>query len=507
MKNKQIVNIINFIRAVEPREPIDLVGTVREQVRLMRKHGLRGTFLVQYDVLVEPAFVEILRSLDPAQFEIGVWYEIVQGQTEACGIPWRGRYPWDWHTHCGFSVGYTLAEREALLDVLYKTFRETFGYYPRVFGSWLFDSHTVRYLSDTYGVDALCNCKEQFGTDGYTLWGGYYGQGYYPSSDNVFLPAKGEADRIHAPLFRMLGSDPVYQYDYKQDITLPTPKIQSVLTLEPSGSAGADPRWVDWYMRENFNGECLSFGYTQAGQENSFGWDGMREGLLYQFALFEKLQNEGKILVEPLGDSGRRYKATYTDTPPSAIVAHTAFDDDERSSVWYSTKHYRVNLYGDHGAFRIRDIHVFGDVLDPYGQTVCRENHASYEALPVIDGMRYSGLGVLAGGFIVFEDGTQPCVDDPVFTDNGDGRATVNYGELTIKLYENGLDILAKRPFVLENRIGVDGGHLWKERAVDKTAIELSYLDVPYRIGVERGCALDAKHIRSDGCVLSLVFA
>lgn len=48
-------------------------------------------------------------------------------------------------------------------------------------------------------------------------------------------------------------------------------------------------------MKENFNDECLSFGYCQAGQENSFGWQKMKDGLIYQFALFDKLQKEGKI--------------------------------------------------------------------------------------------------------------------------------------------------------------------------------------------------------------------
>ena len=54
MSNRQIVNIINFIRAVEPRSPMDLMTPVKEQIRLMKEHSLRGTFLLQYDALVDP---------------------------------------------------------------------------------------------------------------------------------------------------------------------------------------------------------------------------------------------------------------------------------------------------------------------------------------------------------------------------------------------------------------------------------------------------------------------
>ena len=85
------------------------------------------------------------------------------------------------------------------------------------------------------------------------------------------------------------------------------------------GYGGGEPKWVDWYFRENFNGECLSFGYAQAGQENSFSWPRMKDGLTYQFEQLEKLQNEGKITVEPLGETGRWYQKTYSETPASAI--------------------------------------------------------------------------------------------------------------------------------------------------------------------------------------------
>ena len=68
----QIINIINFIRAVEPREPVDLLTPVKKQAELMQKHKLRGTFLLQYDALISPEYTDFLKSLDPAQFEFGV---------------------------------------------------------------------------------------------------------------------------------------------------------------------------------------------------------------------------------------------------------------------------------------------------------------------------------------------------------------------------------------------------------------------------------------------------
>ncbi len=256
---------------MEPRRPErDMLRAVHEQLKLMNEHSLKGTFQLQYDALIREEFTDIFTKLDKEQYEIGVWFEIVQPQVEAIGLDWTGRYPWDWHTHCGFSVGYTREQREKLVDVLYGKFKEIFGYYPRVFGSWLYDTHTLRYIEEKYGADAFCMCKEQYGTDGYTLWGGYYGQAYYPSKTNYFMPAKNRENQINIPIFRMLGSDPVYQYDAGLNIDREKINGQSVVSLEPVyAGSGANRQWFDWYMRENFNGECLSFGYAQAGQENA----------------------------------------------------------------------------------------------------------------------------------------------------------------------------------------------------------------------------------------------
>ena len=126
MEKRQIVNIINFIRGCEPRDPVDLVRPVKEQIQLMKEHGLRGTFLLQYDALLDPVYQNMLKELDPRQFEIGVWFEVVQPLVEKIGLPWRGRYPWDWHVHCGFSMGYTPEQRQRLVDELYDKFREIF---------------------------------------------------------------------------------------------------------------------------------------------------------------------------------------------------------------------------------------------------------------------------------------------------------------------------------------------------------------------------------------------
>jgi len=509
MKKRQIVNIVNFIRGAEPRRPINLVEPVEEQIRLMKEHNLRGTFLLQYDALIQPVYQEILLALDPKQFEIGVWLEMNSDHAAAAGIPWRGRYSWDWHAHCGFSVGYTKEEREKLVDAIFSKFKEIFGYYPRVLGSWFYETHTIRYACDRYGLDAICNCKEQYGTDGYTLWGGFYGQAYYPSRTNVFMPAQTEEGQLPVPLFRMLGSDPVYQYDYGTDPCAGANKIQGVITLEPyflHKGGGGDPEWVDWFMRENFNGDCLSFGYVQAGQENSFGWPGMKVGITHQFAEFDRLQREGKLIAEPIGDTGRWFKNTYALTPPSAITAHTAYDDPDRQSVWYGSRWYRANLYSDHGALRIRDLHVFReDHPDPYEEEVCTGNSASYETLPVIDGNRHTGNGIVAGMYPVYENGEE--VRGELLYEEREGNAVLSCGDMQFVLREEGITVTAKTPFSLIMRRGKTDDHMPEVISLADKKLNLCYDGTEYCVRLTMGSFEDANTVHSENNTVQILFS
>src|ERR1700759_5687185 len=78
----RIVNIVNFIRLLEPRDSSItedvLYQTVVKQVAIMKKYKLGGTFLLQYDALLDPRYQKLLKSLPRDSFEIGAWREIPQ---------------------------------------------------------------------------------------------------------------------------------------------------------------------------------------------------------------------------------------------------------------------------------------------------------------------------------------------------------------------------------------------------------------------------------------------
>ncbi len=425
MSRTGIANIINFIRAVEPREEVDLVAPVVNQIRLVNEHDLPATWLLQYDALIDDRFVPLLRESLDDRHEIGVWFEVVQPQAEKAGIKWRGRYPWDWHSHVGFSIGYTPAEREKLADVLMEDFRAVFGRYPRSMGSWLFDAHLLGYLSDRYGLVAACNCKDQWGTDGYNVWGGYYNQAYYPSRANVLMPAQTAERQIPVPVFRMLGSDPIYQYDSLRGDD-PMTCLQDVISLEPVyKGGGGNPEWVRWFFDVNFNAPCLAFGYTQVGQENPFGWPAMADGLTDQIGLLARKAAAGELRVETLEASGRWFRQKWPLTPAAAITALSDWKNEGRRSVWYNSRFYRTNLYWEGDDFRIRDMHLFDENYhERYLTDVCTTPSSLYDTLPVVDGHHWSYGSQRAGVRIVRigpEDKATPVsAGSPQVTEHGE---------------------------------------------------------------------------------------
>lgn len=418
---KQIVNIINFIRCYEPRnKEIDLLKTVENQINLFKSNNLPVTFLIQYDAMINNKFSELLIKNSDENIELGGWFEIVQPLVEKAGLAWKGRqgYSWDWHANVDFSIAYSQEDRKKLVDTFMNEFKSIFKIYPQSVGSWIIDSFTLEYMFKKYNIVASCNCRDQWGTDGYTLWGGYYNQAYYPSRRNVFTPAQSTENQINVPVFRMLGSDPIYQYDaglIDKEGNCTRCEDQPVYTLEAAyPPTGGNPEWIKWYFEQNFNANCISFGYTQVGQENSFGWDAMRDGLEEQVKIISKMAASNQISVEKLCDTGKWYRSIYKITPASAVVALKDWQNNNCKSIWYYNRFYRVNLFNQGKHLWIRDFHIFDEYYeDRYLYSKCETENFTYDNLPMCDGNRWSKGSIRAGIYPVeiCEDGKRNIIE------------------------------------------------------------------------------------------------
>jgi hypothetical protein len=382
----RIVNIYNFVRNSDYRLPHSedvLYEATRQEIQLIKQAKLPATWALQYDALINPRYQRLFKEQLGTNDEIAAWWEIPRPLAEKAGLKWRGRHEWDPAADVGFAPGYTPEERRKLVDVYMADFKAIFGHYPRTVGSWFIDEVTLAYMAERYGIVASCNCKDQVGTDGYTLWGGYWNQAYYPSRLNSYLPAQTRSAQIDVPVFRMLGSDPIYQHGT-------TPGMWTLEPVYPEAGGSAD--WVAWFMNNLIHQPSLAFGFAQAGQENSFGWEAMRIGLTLQVALLASQARAGEIQVMTLADAGQWFRRNFALTPPTSVVCLNDWKHQNRKAVWYNSRFYRINLLWQDRGFFVRDLHCFDErLVSPTHATALTNTSLEYGTLPVMDGARWSG--------------------------------------------------------------------------------------------------------------------
>ena len=400
------VNIVNFIREIEPRFPMDMMMPVREQMQLITRHDLPATWLLQFDALVSGPFCEFLRRNMAPNHEVGFWFEMNQRHCQAAGVEWRGRpnYQWDHHPPVAFTIGYTPDERVKLADAAIREFKTIWGKYPASIASWNLDSFTLDYLSRNYPVDAYAVCRDQIATDGFTIWGAPIA-GYYPSKTNCWSPALTRENQISTPIFRMLGQDPVYYYN--KEWTLPTgQRLGEPDTMEPVWTSGRSPLFVREFLQMIAQEPALQFAYAQIGQENTFPWPQQSQAYPMQMEALAQLRAQNRVHLETMGDSGRRFKRAFEMTPAQAQVqlrdpfGNTA---PAQKSIWYQSRFYRANLHIVGDLPFLRDVMVYSDAnAQPFLRTATRDSDVEQRMPAILDGYHWSktpSSPASAGGF------------------------------------------------------------------------------------------------------------
>ena len=447
--NRRIMNIVNFVRGYDP-EGKDIFYPLKRQVEVNKQYGIKNTFLLQYDAMLRDDFNQLFLTERNENMELGVWFENCRQLIERVGLEWKGRWDWDWHVNVGFLPGYELPYREKIIDEVFRLFKEIYGEYPQVVGSWLMDSYSMNYMCEKYNIKAFCICREQYAVDAYTLWGGYSNGGYYPCKNNMLCPAQTEEAQMNAPVFRMLGPDPIYNYDGEKYYR---GEKRYVWTMEPAWHCGREPETMDWYFDTYYKTPCLAFAESTTGQENPFGWNVFGEGYIMQIEKLVKLQEEGVLVLEKLGDTGEAFKKAYKVTPPQAQVALTDWNGNGIKTVWYNSKNYKANIFLKDGQLFFRDINKYDEkYVERYIDKRCESWLATYDALPIIDSRLWSsekeecGLfikGEVANIEVVEESETDLRID--IFYQNG-GKGKILFTENGIQCRNMCLDFVFGSP-------------------------------------------------------------
>ena len=489
---KKVLNFINFVRGTDSLYDHEtLLTALRNELQYLKDYGIRSTVLLQYDALNDKDFRDLIEEYSKdGMIEVGLWIELVRSAYINAGVEWKGRdMEWDWIAeHCTL-LGQTPQNRIKLIDEIMRAFKEHYGYYPSVVGQWVIDTFSLRYMSEKYGVEGFCMCKDQDGTDTFTLWGGYLFGAYYPSKDNMYVPAQNIENQINAPIFRMLGSDPIYQYDMELSVENGPQRPQSVMSLEPVylNRGGGLPKWVDWYLKENFNDKALNFAYAQAGQENSFSWPRISRGYPYQVEKISELIKAGELEVLQFGETVKWFKDTYKQTPPTSSIAESDWKEEGRKTYWYENKNYRINLHKENERVWIRDWYIFDERYhERYLDKALDTRSCNYDNLPVVDGYRWTGNGIRSGIYFKTEEGEE-IVGETVYDKTEHGIVLSIVGEQGLKccFEEDKIEFIGEKDFSL--KWDSDDSARSVEYKIDAESIVMEYNGFVYKMAVESG--------------------
>ena len=194
----------------------------------------------------------------------------------------------------------------------------------------------------------------------------------------------------------------------------------------------------------------LEFNYIQAGQENSFGWNAMKDGLTMQMPIIRSMTDKGLFRVETLAESGRWFKKHYSLTPATAVTVPDDHFQDGRSAVWYNSRFYRTGLLWKDDSFVIRDIHLFDERMESdYLRKAGTTNYCEYITPALVDGFVWStpaehaGLRMMA----VQDDGSTTPIPVTSHTCRKGGKGTLAvtcetpYGSFKMLMKEKVLSI------------------------------------------------------------------
>lgn len=385
MKKLALINIYNIVRQshTHPSKFIeDDYETLKNQIIVAKYYGLPLTIALKYDALMNTKYQNLIHEYLDENDEIGVWWEITKDLCQKAGVIYNEVSDDAYEDGVSriYSIGYSPTDRTKLIDAYIKDFNKIFGYYPKTIGSWVLDEVTIKHAKENYGVIGAAICRDQLGTDGFSLWGGYTNGVYFPSKNNIYLPANQKENQINIPIFRLLGPDPIYNQE--QDLR---DKMFGVYTFEPASITGRG-KFIDWYFQRTYGEDSLGINYLHIGQENNFLWPNIKTGYIQQIKTLRDLVDQGNVIVQTMKDSSLSYSKLATLSLPASYIATNDWSNNNLKALNYNSNFYRASLLIEDNTLRIRDLFIFRDEYkSSYLLKASKTNIAYFDSLPVLN--------------------------------------------------------------------------------------------------------------------------
>lgn len=376
------VTIVNPVRGFDfwGLEKQDPLTTVEEQLKIIDENELVVTWLLRPDVIFDPKPSEFFKTI-PRNHELGIFLEVTPSWSVQAGVNYHQEVSWH-YANSIFLSGYTLKEREKLIDSAFQKFKEIFGYYPKSVGAWHLDAKSLSYMEKKYKITSALICADQFLTDNYQIWGSWWGVPYYPSRFNTLIPAQSKKNKIKVVVFQWAARDPVNGYG--GGVKESTYSIQANDYLKHGLDTSYFSKLVDFYTVQAKG----KFGQITVGLENDYPWD--------------EVGNEYKNQIKILAKKGikaltmKEFSLWYQEKFPNLSPDHKIGGNDPlgtgKKAFWLMSINGRVGILEKDEEKIIRDWRLYNEKwAEPYLEVANQNSQLNFNLPAKIDSVRFPG--------------------------------------------------------------------------------------------------------------------
>jgi len=343
-QNNSFITIVNPIRG---GEFLSSTGTLLEktmyQKELADSLGLSATWLLRSDAITSASFSAYFKSLQPKD-ELGIFLEILPSLARESSVsyPRNGLF---WHdANKIFLSGYIPEDRKKLIDTVFLKFKKVFGYFPKSVGAWHIDAYSAEYMRQKYGVTGVLICADQFGTDSYQIWGGWWGVPFYPSKYNILIPAQTLKNKLNLVVFWWAARDP--KLGYGGSVVESTYSVQANDYLQHGLGINYFKKLLDEYLKNPKN----QFGQITIGLENDNDWTKLGNEFQLQIEEVKRREKEEHVQVITMSEFSDWYKEKFKNLSPEHFIGN-----------WYQSIYLRTNIIKKDNQDYLLDLRVYNE--------------------------------------------------------------------------------------------------------------------------------------------------
>ncbi len=343
-QTEAFINLVNPVRGEEflEKKSADPLSAMKRQKEIVDRFNLPATWLLRRDAFTAPENVGFFKNFSSTQ-ELGLFLEITPGLAQEAGVnyPAGGVF---WHdANKIFLSGYKPENRIRLVDSLFNDFKESFGYFPRSVGAWHVDAYSARYMREKYGVTGVLICADQFGTDSYQIWGGWWGVPFYPSKYNILTPAQEKGNKLDLVVSWWAARDPALGYG--GSVQESAYSVQANDYIGHSLGINYFQKLLDTYLKDDRN----RFGQVTIGLENDNDWGRIGNNFFLQLEEVKRRREAG-VRVLTMKEFSDWYRSSFPGISPRHYIGD-----------WIMDPAFRVGLIDKDGQKVIRDLRIYND--------------------------------------------------------------------------------------------------------------------------------------------------